>query len=82
MRLLFSTWQASTPPWRKPAQIIRGVMKLPYTVGLEHLSWSIRGTEAFWSEGETFPADRDALFDFQKRVLDHRQRGGFLTIFL
>lgn len=33
-------------------------MELPYTVGLEHLARSISGTEAFWSEGETFPNGR------------------------
>lgn len=80
--MLFGTWQASTPPSRKPAQIIRGVMKLPYIVGLEHVAWSTRGTEAFCSEGETFPEDRDAVFDLQKWVLDQRQHGGFLTVFL
>lgn len=34
-------------------------MELPYTVGLEHLARSISGTVAFWSEGETWPGDRE-----------------------
>lgn len=79
----FGTWQASTPPWRKPAQIIRGVMKLLYIVGLEHLAWSTRGTEAFCSEGETFPGgQRCRVLLPEAGVRSEAAWGGFLTILL